>query len=87
MTKRIGGRERSTRRRLSATVCVVFAAVLTGAELHAQRGAVFLPAETPSAAEPAPGVTVLRSLFARVDFGVLAAARAWPPNGRRRHRP
>ena len=75
MTKRTRGREGSTRRRISTTVCVVLAAVLTGPDLHAQRDAVFLPAETPGAADRAPGVTVLRSLFARVVFGVLAAAR------------
>ena len=53
----------------------MLAAVLAGADLHAQGGGLFLPAETPGAADPAPGVTVLRSRVVRIDFGALAAAR------------
>ena len=59
----------------SATVCIVLAAVLAGADLHAQDGGLFLPAEMPGAADPAPGVTVLRSRVVLIDFGALAAAR------------
>ena len=62
-------------RPLSATVGVVLAAVLAAAHLHAQGGGLFLPAETPGAADPAPGVTVLRSRVVRIDFGALTAAR------------
>ena len=62
-------------RQLSVTVCLMLAAVLAGADLHAQGGGLFLPAETPGAADPAPGVTVLRSRVVRIDFGALAAAR------------
>ena len=53
----------------------MLAAVLAGADLHAQGGGLFLPAETPGAADPAPGVTVLRSRVVRIDFGALTAAR------------
>ena len=62
--------------RVSAVVCCVLVLVLPGADLHAQRGGVFLPAETSGDADPAPGVTVLRSRLVRVDLGALAAARA-----------
>ena len=62
-------------RLFSAAVCVMLAAVLASADLHAQGGGLFLPAETPGAADPAPGVTVRRSRVVRIDFGALAAAR------------
>ncbi len=62
--------------RVSAVVCCVLVLVLPGADLHAQRGGVFLPAETSGDADPAPGVTVLRSRLVRVDLSALAAARA-----------
>ena len=62
-------------RLFSAAVCVMLAAVLASADLHAQGGGLFLPAETPGAADPAPGVTVLRSRVVRIDFGALTAAR------------
>ena len=62
--------------RVSAVVCCVLVLVLPGADLHAQRGGVFLPAETSGDADPAPGVTVLRSRLVRVDLGALAVARA-----------
>ena len=56
-------------------VCVMLAAVLASADLHAQGGGLFLPAETLGAADPAPGVTVLRSRVVRIDVTTLAAAR------------
>ena len=59
----------------SATACVVLAAVLAGADLHAQDGGLFLPAETPGDADPSTGVTVLRSRLAQIDLGTLTAAR------------
>ena len=49
--------------------------LFASADLHAQGGGLFLPAETPGAADPAPGVTVLRSRVVRIDFGALAVAR------------
>ena len=49
--------------------------LFASADLHAQGGGLFLPAETPGAADPAPGVTVLRSRVVRIDFAMLAAAR------------
>ncbi len=53
----------------------MLAAVLAGADLHAQGGGLFLPVETPGDADPAPGVSVLRSRVVRIDFATLAAAR------------
>ena len=61
--------------RFAAVVCIVLASVLAGADLHAQDGGLFLPAETPGAADPAPGVTVLRSRVVRIDVTTLTAAR------------
>ena len=49
--------------------------LFASADLHAQGGGLFLPAETPGAADPPPSVTVLRSRLARIDFGALAVAR------------
>ena len=61
--------------RFPAVACFVLVLVIPGADLHAQGGGLFLPAETPGAADPAPGVTVLQSRVVRIDFGALAAAR------------
>ena len=47
--------------RFAAVACFVLVMVIPGADLDAQRGGVFSLAETSGDAEPAPGVTVLRS--------------------------
>ncbi len=62
--------------RFAAVACFVLVMVIPGADLDAQRGGVFSLAETSGDAEPAPGVTVLRSRLVRIDLGALAAARA-----------
>ena len=77
MTKRVGVKKRSSGRSISTTITAGLTAMLlfASADLHAQGGGLFLPAETPGAADPAPGVTVLRSRVVRIDFGALAVAR------------